>query len=397
MTEAITSSGPCAGIKVIDCATMVAGALAGQMLGDQGAEVIKIEPLGGEMMRHIHPQHLGMSATFLQMNRSKRSLQVDLKSPKGVRIVRDLIAEADVFLENARPGVFDRLGLGYDTLRDINPRLVYASVTGFGPTGPYAAQPAYDNLLQGITGVMSLQNYGADPQPIYNAIADKITAISAASAIVSALLFRERNGQQGQRVSVSMLDAFGSFILADQLTNHTFLAPGAETIPHLVLYRPVATLDGFVIGHIGPDHHFAAACKIFNRTDLLTDPRFAGPWLRASNYRLMWQEFEVSTKSIRTAELLDAAQAHGVPLAKVNSLDEFFEDPQVQHNGTCFQYDDPEYGAIRQLKYPANFEVSPVDVQSRAPKLGEHTDAILAGLNFSPEVIAEYRAAGVVA
>ena len=214
---------PCTGIKVVEIATMVAGPMASQMLADLGAEVIKIEAIGGDPMRHVRPMHKGMSGLFLAMNRHKKSIQLDMKSPEGLAIARRLIGEADVLIENMRPGVLDRLGLSYEALSGDNPGLIYASVSGFGPDGPYANRPAFDQVLQGLTGLMSLQNPLGEPMPVRNMFVDKYSAAATASAVTAALLYRERNDGLGQRVSVSLMDAISSLALIDNLLNMMFV------------------------------------------------------------------------------------------------------------------------------------------------------------------------------
>ena len=396
MTSADARTGPCSGVRVIDFATMVAGSMVGQMLGDQGADVIKIEPLAGDLLRSVAPHHEGLGAMFIQINRNKRSICIDLKTPEGLKIARDLVSTADVVVENARPGVMERLGLGYEALRQDNPGLIYASVTGFGQTGPYMNRPAFDPVIQGLSGIMPIQGMGGPPQAIRNSIADKIAAVSAASAIVSALFYRERNAGRGQRVTLSMLDAFASFVLPEPLVGHTFRYEGAEQVEPIDMYHTIQTADGYVIGHMGADQQFVGACALFGREDLLDDPRFDGPAARTRNFPAMWAELGRDARQRTTADLVAAAELHGVPLGPVHDLQGFFDDPQVRHNGSYFDYDDPDVGVIRQLKYPADFEASPVQVHARAPRLGEHTDMILDALGRPAEETERLRAAGVV-
>jgi len=387
--------GPCTGIRVLEISTMVAGPMAGQMLADLGAEVTKIEALGGDPLRRINPSHNGMGALFMAMNRHKRSIQLDLKSDKGQAIAHALAVSCDVLIENARPGVMARLGLSYEALREHNPGLIYASISGFGQSGPYVKRPAFDQVLQGMTGIMQLQNPLGEPQPLRTMFVDKYSAAAAASAITAALLFRERNGGQGQFVSVSLLDAFSSFALIDNLHNFMFKDSDAR-IPYINTTRPIRTADGHMIGHIQTDEQFARICRLLDREELVTDPRFVGAWQRLSNIEAMWEELEKASSLVPTEILLEGIEREGVPLGRVNTVAEFLDDPQAKHNESVVEYHDDEFGTVLFLNYPARFEKSPADVRARAPKLGEHTDAVLAGIGMTAADIAQAHADGYV-
>jgi CoA:oxalate CoA-transferase len=388
--------GPCTGISVVEFTTMVAGPMAGMMLADLGADVIKVEPIGGDPTRGLRPAQKDMSTLFWAMNRHKQSIQIDLKSPEGQAIARRLILKADVLLENSRPGVLDRLGLSYESLSAEHPGLIYLSLSGFGPDGPYVARPAFDHVLQGLTGAMALQNPRGEPQPIRNSIVDKYTATAAASAITAALLFRERNGGVGQRVTVSLMDAFSSFSLLDNMHNEMF-RDSEDKIPYINIYCPIRSADGYVIGHIQTNDQFARICRLLGCEHLIDDPRFADPWQRLLKIETMWAELENYTALRTTAELLDGANREGVALGPVNSVEQFLQDPQARHNRSVIEYSDPEYGRVLTCNYPARFEKSPANVEARPPRLGEHTDDILKGLGFSEAQVAVARTAGHVA
>ncbi|MDF3319982.1 CaiB/BaiF CoA-transferase family protein [Rhodococcus sp. C3V] len=390
------ATGPCAGLQVVDFTTMVAGSLAGQNLGDYGADVIKIEPLSGEMVRHFEPIHDGMSAHFLQHNRNKRSIALNLKTPEGGEIARALASRADVVLENSRPGVMDRLGLGPSHLQALNDKLVYVSINGFGPTGPYAQRPAYDHLLQGLVGAMVMQGQGGPPQPIYNAIADKITAVVATHAALAALYHREKSGGQGQHVSVSMLDAFATFFLSDQMYRYAFHDVEGLNMPTGKNYFPIATNDGHVIGMIASDQQFKAGCETFGAEELLADTRFATMSDRIANLEEMWAELAKFAANISTAEALRRAETHDLPLAPIQDVTRFFDDPQVHHNGTIVDIPDPEFGTVRQLGHPARFEHTPMLDYSRAPRLNEHESEILKNLGYSDDQIAQLKVQGAI-
>tara|TARA_R110002124_G_scaffold102957_2_gene251423 strand:+ start:22847 stop:24025 length:1179 start_codon:yes stop_codon:yes gene_type:complete len=377
---------PCKDIKVIEFATMVSGPLAGQMLADLGAEVIKIEPLSGDPLRAMRPHSNGLPAYFHQMNRSKKSLALDLKTADGLKTAKLLIKNADVVLENFKPGTMEKIGLGYDELCEDNPGLIFATINGFGAEGPYANRPAYDHVIQGLSGVMQQFGKFADtgkPAPIHNPIADKLAATTLTQGILAALLSRERNGGIGQTVSVSLLDAYATFMLHEQMANHTFQLEGREQIDDVKLHFPIETSDGYVIGHVQLDPQFHALCRICGREELIDDPRFKDPWSRISRYGEMWEEIQKGTRNFTTKELVEKAAEKNVPLAPVNSIEDFFEDPQVLHSQTWFDTEDDECGTIRNLKYPVEFGVSQIDTQHRGPLLNEHGDKILSSLGQS--------------
>lgn len=389
-------TGPCSGFKVLEVTTMVAGPMAGQMLADLGAEVTKIEAMGGDPMRALRPQQAGMSAGFMAMNRHKRSIQLDLKSPEGQKIARDLALKADVVLENARPGVLDRLGLSYDSLKQDNPGLIYASISGFGPDGPYAQLPAFDQVIQAIGGSMYLQGGWTMPTPFRTMMVDKYSASAMASAIVAALLHRERSGGEGQRVTVSLLDAFASFSWIDNLSNYMWV-DGEDRIPAINVTIPIRTSDGHLMGHIQTDTQFAQLCRLVGREELIEDSRFMGAWNRLSNIGAMWAEIEKATEMMTTAAVMDSVRRAGIPLGPVNRLEDFLEDPQVKHNETFVEYRDETYGRVLFANYPARFEKTPAQVAAPSPTLGQHTDAVLTEIGYSTAEIEAVRASGAAA
>lgn len=389
--------GPCAGLRVLEFATMVAGPFAGQMLADLGAEVIKIEPISGDPMRKGHPQHQGVAAGFALFNGGKRSMCIDLKSPSGQALARELALTADVLIENFRPGVMDGFRLGHETLCQANARLIYASINGFGVDGPYAARPAYDHVVQALSGTMPGIGSQDQPEPVRNSVVDKITAATAAQAILAALVHRERNGGKGQRVCVSLLDAYAAFMLPDLMVNHYFQTPsiGARALPNT--YFPIRTSDGHVMVHIFTDEQFRNLCRMFDRLDLIDDPRFAGVKERRDHCEAMWDEIRHSARRLDTATVEQLAEKHSVPLGRVNDLAGFFADPQVRHNGTYSDDDDPLLGRVRQLRSPIRLALTPAASRRRPPLLGEDTSALLAGLGKTATQINQAFASRVVA
>jgi crotonobetainyl-CoA:carnitine CoA-transferase CaiB-like acyl-CoA transferase len=251
-----TSLGPCRGLRVLEFATMVSGPFAGQMLADLGAEVTKAEPTTGDPLRGVQPGHNGLSAGFALFNRNKRSIGIDLKSSEGRALARELALSSDVLIENFRPDVMARLGLDYDSLREENPGLIYVSISGFGVDGPYSARPAYDHVIQAMSGTMPGLGSKAQPLPVPNSIVDKVTSVTATNAVLAALVFRERHGGQGQKVSLSLLDSYAAFMLPDLMVNDFFQAPGVERVRSVNTYHPIPTSDGHVMGHIHTNPQF---------------------------------------------------------------------------------------------------------------------------------------------
>jgi crotonobetainyl-CoA:carnitine CoA-transferase CaiB-like acyl-CoA transferase len=396
MTEVRTRSGPCSAITVLELGTsMVSGPMCGQILGDLGADVIKLESLTGELMRGVPPIRGEFSGQFLQFNRNKRSLAVDLKSPQGVEIAAAAIARTDVLIENFRPGVATRLGLDYAQLSAANPRLIYASINGFGREGPYAKLPAYDQVIQGIAGFMPIQG-GGDPAAVRSVIVDKVTALSAAASILAALLERSTTGL-GRHVEVKMLDVFAAFIMPEFLAAHTFVAGPPQPLPPSSIYRTLRTADGHVVGLIAQDSQFVGICRALGRPELITDARFSTAAQRFRQMDELLAALEEATCRMSTQELLKMLWANGeIAIGPVNSLDDFLKDPQVLHNRTVFTLDDPECGPIRMLSPLVTCGQPPVDEFVRAPKVGEHTEVILGELGFSGASIEGLRAGGAV-
>lgn len=369
------SSGPMSGYRVLEFANMISGPFCGQMLADLGADVVKVEAPEGDGFRALHPEHGGLGAHFLHFNRGKRSVVLDLKSQKDVAAASELVRKADVVIENFRPGVMKRLGLDYETLKVLNSKLVYLSITGFGDDGPYAQRPAFDQVIQAITGFMWTQGEGLEPHPIRNPVVDKVTSLTGCNAVVTALLHRERTGF-GQHVGVSLIDAYAAFMMPGVTVNETFLDAGMPPLPPRAVYRVIATRDGHVIGNIHSNAQFAGSARAFGRPDLLEDARFKDPRSRQAHLAEMWAELADAARHRTTDEILMAAVAESVPLAAVKTLEEFLHDPQVIHNEVFVEYHDPRLGRIRQLNFPIRFSESQVNVDARAPMLGEHTEQV---------------------
>ena len=392
------ATGPLAGVRVIDFTAVYSGPIAASILGDQGAEVIKIESKTGDLMRRGLPQNNGMGVAFTTMNRNKKSLCLDLRADAGRDIARKLIATADVVLENFRPGVMDRLGLGYAEFKDAQPKLVYVSINGVGSTGPYAKRRVYDAVIQAVSGVAALQSDPTTgrPQMINTLICDKITSLNAAQVISAALFARERNGV-GQRVELTMLDAALNFIWPDAMHNQTFVGDDVETVPnldHSLFVRQTA--DGFVAVMPVKAAEWEGTFKALGLEELWGDARFATPGDRQRNSELLQSHLDSAYASFSTDEMCARLEANDVPFARINNRDGVIEDPQIVAMQALLEFDHPHAGAMRQPRPQGQFSGTPAGIHRCSPGLGEHTDEILAELGRNEIEISQLRADNVV-
>lgn len=361
---------------------MVSGPMCGQLLATLGADVIKVEPLQGEIMRTVPPHHRGESGAFHQWNCNKRGLSVDLRCQSGIDVVRELLKTADVFIENYRPGVAEEMGLGYEAVKADNPRIIYLSINGFGDTGPYANYPAYDLVVQGLTGFMFKQGEEVKPEPIRNVVADKITAAFGSQVVLAALLERQSSGL-GQKVNVSMLDAYAAFILPEQMYNYTFEYPEQPNESVSNLYEVLKTADGYAIGLVARDSQFEGFMAALDRQDLRNDPRFADTAKRFVNARHLMALVADQVGRMSTKTFVEKMNANGVPFAPVNRFEDFLRDPQVQHNELIAEYPDPNLGVVRTFNNVGRFSRTPCQNGGRSPRVGEHNEEILAELDRS--------------
>jgi len=393
-------SGPLAGIRVIDLSNMISGPLATMILGDQGADVIKVEAPGmGDPMRMVGAMRGGMSSTFVNLNRSKRSIVIDLRGETGKEILRRLIRGADVFVQNFRPGVVERLGFGHDAVRALAADIVYASISGFGDTGPLSHRPVYDNVVQALSGVAAVQ---ADPDTgkpelIRNLTLDKATAYTVAQAVTAALLARAR-GRGGQHVRIAMLDAAIAFLWPDGMMNHTLLGDDVFRVPPIAtIYRIYPTADGSITIAALTDDQWARSCRATDREDLIEDPRFRSIFDRMTHMQELREIVTDIIATRTTAEWCALCEKHDVPHAPILSLDEVPEHPQVRANGTLVETEHPTAGAMRQALPAARFDATPTQPDRPAPTNGEHTDQVLGELGYSREEITALRESGTVA
>ncbi len=397
--ETAHRSGPLAGIRVLDLTSVVSGPMCTQALGDLGADVIKLESPAGDQTRYTGAPFKEplFSAMHTQMNRNKRSLVVDLKTEAGRDLVLEVIPQIDVLVENFRPDVMDRLGLGYEALSTRHPGLVFTSINGFGSDGPYASLPAYDQLVQGLVGVMPAQGGDGPPEPVHGPIADKTSAITAVGAILAALFARERDPEgRGQRVEVAMLDAYAAFALPDPMTPRAFPPDFEETGMSDAFFRAWQTADGHVVGLVIQDHQFAALCRVLGRMELVTDPRFQEMGTRLGNYVDLVAILKDEVLKWSSAELVTRAREEGATFGPVNDIGAFLEDPQVKHRQTVRILDDERFGATRYLAPPWGFSRTPASIDRHAPRLGEHSDEILLELGLDTSAIDALRREEVI-
>ena len=394
--------GPLEGIKIVDLTQVVAGPTCTMLLGDQGAEVIKVEFPEGDLIRvnQLYTKG-GMNALELNCNRGKKCIAVDMTKPEGVELVKQLAADADVFVQNYRAGTIERLGITHEELRAANPRLITVWMAGFGQTGPWADVPVYDPVIQAVSGHCAVQLNPAVPfNDVHRTILiDKSTGLTTAQAITAALFARERTGK-GQHVEVSMLDTAVSFFWPDGGMAHTLLDDDASD--GYTLYQVMAITncsDAQIVTFVANDRHYQGLLRSIDRHDLADDPRYSTAVGRAANPDLVPElaaAVEAGFYGLPRAEVLVRLRVNDVPAAPVLQVNEIHEFEQVVHNQTMHEWVHPKAGALRQPRAAAIF--SDTEVKSRwwVGDIGEHTDEVLASMGHDAAAIASLRSSGVV-
>lgn len=378
------------GIRVLDLTTVIFGPYASQVLADYGAEVIKLESFTGDSTRYTGPaQEQGMSAMFLGVNRNKKSIAVDLKTPEGIAIVQDLLKTCDVFMHNIRPQKIAKIGLAYEDVKQLNPNLIYAGLYGFGTDGPYAGRPAYDDIIQGLSGVPDLiLKQSGTPRYLPTIAADKSCALVAAHAILAALFQRTRT-QQGQFIEIPMFESMVSFTMLEHYYDQHLadLEPLKQGYARVLSEhrKPYATSDGYLCVMPYTDKHWQTLFKATGHPDLADDPRFSNIAERTRHIDELYDIVGQIMLSRTTQEWLALFEEHDIPNAVMNTLASISEDPHLREVG-FFQTLSDTSGQYSFMSNPVRMEQSQVDVQM-PPRLGEHTQGILASLGFSDDKI----------
>ena len=389
---------PLEGIRVLEIASMIFGPLAGQYLGDMGADVIKLEPPDGDLTRSIGPRRSPrMGSFFLTSNRNKRSIVVDLKTTEGKEILQSLASKTDVLLHSMRTPAANRLGLDYASLSQQHQRLIYCHVAGYGDDGLYAGRPAYDDIIQAASGLATLQTVIAgQPRFIPTIIADKISGLHAAYAIMAALMQRSQTGL-GQHVDVSMFETMAAFNMMEHQWGHAFEPPigpmGYEPVS-TAARRPYKTLDGFLALLPYNDLHWNRFFELAGESQIMQDPRFATFAARQKNVQLVWNEIEKQIARKTNAQWLELLTPEDIPFSVVNSLEDLVNDPHFKSVDFWQIHQHPSEGSLRMARVPIQMSGARTDFKRLQPLLGEHSKEILQELGFDDSRISHWTAAG---
>lgn len=405
-------SGPLTGVKVLDLSRILAGPWATQVLADYGAEVIKVEkPVVGDDTRRWGPpfvknsagEETGESAYFLSANRGKRSISIDFTSDKGQEVIRRMAAQSDIFVENYKVGGLKKYGLDYAALKEVNPGLIYCSITGFGQTGPYANKAGYDAVIQAMGGLMSItgeadNKAGGGPQKVGVAVADLMTGMYAVSAIIAALYHREKTGQ-GQFIDLSLFDTQVAW-LANQNLNYLVSAEVPQrhgsAHPNIVPYQAVKSQDGYFMLAVGNDDQFIRFCQVIGRDDIASNNKFTTNEQRVANRDELLSEIENVLVTKSNCYWLEKLEKVKVPCGPINDISQVFQDPQISARQMCFSLPHEKAETVPQVGNPVKFSTTSIDYKKAPPVLGQDTEQILRELGLESDSIQKLRQLGVI-
>lgn len=396
MQKSDEMAGALDGFRIIDVTQVISGPMATRILADQGADVIKVEPPEGDILRHMGGIQ-GLSPPFATINRSKRSVVLDLKTPEGLGVLHRMVVGADVFIQNSRPGAAERMGFGEDALRALNPNLIYVSISGFGHRGPFSHKRVYDPLIQGMSTLTEIQGgRGERPRLIRVIVPDKVTALTAAQSVTAALLARERTGR-GQHVRLSMLDAVLAFVWPEGMAYETFVSPDRpRTEPVARRDLVYETQDGYVVVSTVAHREFAGFCRAAQRTEWLEDPRFANTAGLVANAAVRLEMMAEVIRTQTTQHWLEVLDREDVPCAPVLTRANVHLDPQVQANEIIVEDQHPVAGLMRQARPAEQMDGTPSVIRCPAPLLGQDTVDVLTELGLSAEELDDLQHLGVL-